>query len=36
MYGFNHRHHNSKKNFNIIKKNKYGKVLWIRSRYANQ
>ena len=35
MYGFNHRHHNSiKKILEIIKKKKYGKILWIRSRYG--
>ena len=35
MYGFNHRHHDSvKKILDIIKKNKYGKVLWVRSRYG--
>ena len=35
MYGFNHRHHKSiKKILSIIKSKKFGKILWIRSRYG--
>lgn len=35
MYGFNHRHHDSIINMkNIIDRNEYGKVLWMRGRYG--
>tara|TARA_B100000575_G_C23113910_1_gene643747 strand:+ start:791 stop:1777 length:987 start_codon:yes stop_codon:yes gene_type:complete len=35
MYGFNHRHHESiKKMLDLIKKGKFGKILWMRGRYG--
>lgn len=35
MYGFNHRHHESiKMMLDLIRKKKFGKILWMRGRYG--